>query len=124
MIVLGLNFHHDASAAIVIDGKLEVAIASERITRVKKDKYIGPEVINYVLDAAGITLDDVDYISCGHYAPNEYIKAYQPEDNHILQFRDGNYVKGKGFEVYDEIVNKVKQYNKDEYQSWLGGSYR
>lgn len=103
MIVLGLNFHHDASASIVIDGKLEVAIASERITRKKKDKYIGPEVINYVLEAANITLDDIDYIACAHYAPNDYVKAYQPENNYILQFRDGNYIKGKGYEVYDEI---------------------
>jgi len=38
MIILGLNFyHHNASAAIVVNGKLIVAVEEERFSRVKNE---------------------------------------------------------------------------------------
>ena len=48
--ILGLNFGHDGSVCLVRDGKLEFAIATERITKVKKQSSFTEEVIDYFLD--------------------------------------------------------------------------
>lgn len=63
-VILGINFHHDASACVVKDGKILSAIATERLTKRKKDFYdTKNETTYYVLDAAGISLKDVDYVA-------------------------------------------------------------
>jgi carbamoyltransferase len=70
MVVLGLGFtDHDASAALVVDGKLKTAIARERLTRLKHDgrkfgnKTLGLDLpFQYCLDANGLKLSDVDLI--------------------------------------------------------------
>ena len=61
--VLGLNtYDHDVSACLLRDGAIAFAIAKERITREKHATGFYKEVIDYCLDAEGITLDDVDLI--------------------------------------------------------------
>lgn len=67
MIVLGLHYGHDGSACIVKDGKLISAIASERVTRKKKDAGVTKEVIDYVLSSAEISIEDVDAIALSDY---------------------------------------------------------
>jgi carbamoyltransferase len=74
MNVLGLSFSdHEASAALVVDGKLTAAIARERITRLKRDgiRWGGCRLdltpaIRYCLDAAGLTFDDVGLVVWSH----------------------------------------------------------
>ena len=39
MIILGINDTHDASACLIKDGKLLIAIEEERFRRVKKSCY-------------------------------------------------------------------------------------
>ena len=61
--VLGLNtYDHDVSACLLRDGAIAFAIAKERITRHKHASGFYKEVIDYCLQAEGITLDDVDLI--------------------------------------------------------------
>lgn len=61
--VLGLNtYDHDVSACLLRDGAIAFAIAKERITREKHASGFYQEVIDYCLDAEGITLDDVNLI--------------------------------------------------------------
>jgi len=61
--VLGLNtYDHDVSACLLRDGAIAFAIAKERITRDKHASGFYKEVIDYCLDAEGITLDDVDLV--------------------------------------------------------------
>ncbi len=61
--VLGLNtYDHDVSACLLKDGAIAFAIAKERITREKHASGFYKEVIDYCLDAEGITLEDVDVI--------------------------------------------------------------
>lgn len=61
--VLGLNtYDHDVSACLLRDGAIAFAIAKERITRNKHASGFYKEVIDYCLQAEGITLDDVDLI--------------------------------------------------------------
>jgi carbamoyltransferase len=60
---LGLNtYDHDVSACLLRDGAIAFAIAKERITREKHASGFYKEVIDYCLDAEGITLDDVDAV--------------------------------------------------------------
>ena len=61
--VLGLNtYDHDVSACLLRDGEIAYAIAKERITREKHASGFYKDVIDYCLNAEGITLDDVDLV--------------------------------------------------------------
>ncbi len=61
--VLGLNtYDHDVSACLLRDGKITFAIAKERITREKHASGFYKEVVDYCLDAEGISLDDVELV--------------------------------------------------------------
>ena len=64
MYILGLNaYHGDASAAIFKDGILIAATEEERIRRVKHWAGLPVEAVRFCLKAAGISLEDVDYIT-------------------------------------------------------------
>lgn len=90
MNVLGLSFSdHEASAALVMDGKLRCAIARERITRLKRDgiRWGGCRLdlsaaIQYCLDTGGLQLDDIDLIvwsHTDHLPPNEVYQLLTTE---------------------------------------------
>ena len=64
MNILGINaYHGNASAAIVCDGKLIAAVEEERFNRVKYAAGFPAMAIRYCLQAAGITLADVDHVA-------------------------------------------------------------
>src|SRR5215210_2299228 len=64
MIILGLNAHHaDAAAAIVVDGKLVAAAEEERFRRLKHWAGFPSASIEYCLQAAGVSLNDLDHIA-------------------------------------------------------------
>lgn len=57
---------HDASAALFKDGKIIVAVEQERFSRRKHAKGEGPiDAALYCLRYAGISIEDVDYITYG-----------------------------------------------------------
>lgn len=61
MLILGVNaFHGDASAALLVDGKLVAAAEEERFNRVKHWAGLPVEAIRYCLHAAGVSVDQVD----------------------------------------------------------------
>jgi carbamoyltransferase len=61
--ILGINaYDHDVSACLLRDGEIAYAIAKERITRLKHASGFYKEVIDYCLEAEGITLDDIDLV--------------------------------------------------------------
>ena len=64
MNILGINaYHGNASAAIVCDGKLIAAVEEERFNRVKYAAGFPTLAIRYCLQAAGITLADIDHVA-------------------------------------------------------------
>src|SRR5438105_7505298 len=64
MNILGINaYHGNASAAILCDGKLVAAVEEERFNRVKYAAGFPAAAIGYCLEAAGITLKDVDHVA-------------------------------------------------------------
>jgi carbamoyltransferase len=63
MYVLGINaYHGDAAAAIVRDGKLIAAVEEDRFNRVKHCAGFPEQSIRYCLEAAGLSLEDLDHI--------------------------------------------------------------
>jgi carbamoyltransferase len=64
MNILGINaYHGNASAAILCDGKLVAAVEEERFNRVKYAAGFPAAAIRYCLQAAGITLAQVDHVA-------------------------------------------------------------
>jgi carbamoyltransferase len=68
MIIIGINNMHDASAALVIDGKVIAAAEEERFTRVKHTRGFPKNAIRFCLDYAGIKIGDVDIV-CASWKP-------------------------------------------------------
>lgn len=63
MYILGINaFHPDASAALLKDGELLVAVEEERFNRVKHSAGFPHQSVKYCLKKSGIGLEEVDYI--------------------------------------------------------------
>jgi carbamoyltransferase len=63
MYVLGIScYYHDASAALLKDGKLVAAAQEERFTRKKHDTSFPVNAIKYCLESQKIKSSDLDYI--------------------------------------------------------------
>ena len=63
-LILGLNaFHGDASACVMADGRLLAATEEERFTRIKHWAGFPGQSVQYCLQEAGASLDDVDVVA-------------------------------------------------------------
>jgi carbamoyltransferase len=70
--VLGLNLSHDRSACLIVDGCIRVAIAEERLSRIKHDIPLNSRLeqfcliplkaIDYCLNAAALSFDDIGLV--------------------------------------------------------------
>src|SRR5437660_3905698 len=66
MLILGLNmFHADASAAIVVDGKVVFAVAEERLNRRKHFGGFPALAVQACLDAVGARISEIDHVAVG-----------------------------------------------------------
>src|SRR5438034_7030749 len=64
MLILGLNmFHADASAAIIQDGEVHLAMADGRLNRIKHYAGFPSLAIKACRDAAGAKMTDVDHVA-------------------------------------------------------------
>jgi len=63
--ILGINLNHpDASAALILDGKVVAAVAEERFgARIKHDPSFPQHAIGAVLSIGGISSSDLDFIA-------------------------------------------------------------
>lgn len=62
--ILGINsYHADASACLLVDGRLVAAAEEERFVRVKHWAGFPEQAIRYCLDAGGLSLEDVDVVA-------------------------------------------------------------
>jgi carbamoyltransferase len=63
MYILGISaFFHDSAACLIKDEKIIAAAQEERFTRKKHDESFPKNAVLYVLQEAGITLDEVEFI--------------------------------------------------------------
>jgi carbamoyltransferase len=66
MVTLGINaFHAGASAAVVVDGRPVLAVAEERLNRIKYYAGFPRLAVQLCLKEAGLTLKDVDIVAVG-----------------------------------------------------------
>jgi carbamoyltransferase len=64
MRILGISaFYHDSAAAVVEDGKIIAAAQEERFSRKKHDSRFPRHAIDYCLEAAGATPQDIDFVA-------------------------------------------------------------
>ena len=92
MIQLGLSgFYHDSAAALVIDGKVIAAIEEEKLSGIKHDSSFPFKAIQWVLNYAQITIDEVDMV-CWYEVPE--IKFNRVRKELFGDWRD--FLLGKG----------------------------
>ena len=61
--ILGISaFYHDSAAALIVDGQLVAAAQEERFTRKKHDPAFPANAVQYCLQQAGLSNDDLDYV--------------------------------------------------------------
>ena len=61
--ILGLSaFYHDSAAALIVDGQLVAAAQEERFTRKKHDHSFPVHALDYCLEEAGLTPEQLDYV--------------------------------------------------------------
>lgn len=63
MYILGISaFYHDSAAALIQDGKIVAASMEERFSRKKHDNGFPALAVQFCLEEAGITANDLDYV--------------------------------------------------------------
>ena len=63
MHILGISaFYHDSAACLVRDGEIVAAAQEERFTRKKHDDAFPLHAIEYCLQEAGITAEELDFV--------------------------------------------------------------
>jgi carbamoyltransferase len=61
--ILGISaYYHDSAAAIVVDGNIVAAAQEERFSRLKHDSSFPHHAVRYVLDEAGMNLEELSAI--------------------------------------------------------------
>ncbi len=65
MNILGIGgYSHDSAAALICDGQLVAAVAEERLTRIKHQGGVPRQAVQFCLDTAGISIDEIDHVCC------------------------------------------------------------
>src|SRR5690242_11552283 len=63
MRALGISaFYHDSAAALIEDNRIIAAAQEERFTRKKHDPSFPKNAVTYCLEAANLTLDEIDHV--------------------------------------------------------------
>ena len=84
MYILGLScYYHDASAALLKDGKIVAAAEQERFSRKKHDTGFPLEAAQYCLKEAGITINDVDQVA---FYEKPFLKFERVLQQHLACF--------------------------------------
>ena len=112
MNILGIHSGHDASLALVTDGKLVSSISVERYSRNKKDQNLSSYAVNRFLKDNGITLDDIDYIAMGYWnkSTSDWIDIYSPYEENYPFSQMGTYNKESIILNHlDSYDNKVRE---------------
>jgi carbamoyltransferase len=91
-VILGINaYHGDASACIVVDGRLVAAVEEERFRRIKHWAGFPSESIRYCLREARATLGDVGHVAvnsdprAGRLERITFLVKHRPDPAYVLK---------------------------------------
>ena len=135
MIILGINaYHGDAAAAVILDGQLIAAAEEERFNRCKHCAGFPAEAVRYCLEAAGVSVSEVDHIGISrdpsaHLHKKILFTAQRAAKSFGSSGRAGSNqadeIKGQGIfrQVADRLSNAAKVRDlKDDLARALGVS--
>ncbi len=110
MIILGISFLSDASACLLVDGKIIAAISEERINRKKLWNGIPRRSIEKVLEVSGINMSDVDYIAThGTHSNKPDYEAFKSSIDKINSSNLSDELKNIQLSALDERYKKELQ---------------
>ncbi len=126
--VLGINcYDHDVSACLLRDGEIIYAVSKERITREKHDGGFYQEVVDYCLEAEGITLDAVALI-----VRNCYVLPVHELEERLVYEDSGDYmevddrenaVRSPLFRANSDKVRTVSHHVAHAYSAFAASPY-
>jgi carbamoyltransferase len=105
-IILGVNAAHDAAACLLRDGELVVAIAEERLSRVKHDEGYPRRAVEYCLSEARLP---------GLYAVDCIVTNEYPASECSLQLRLDGYP--------GELLTNPSHHMLHAYYAWLASGF-
>ena len=114
MNILGIHLGHDASIALIKDGKLVGTTATERYSRKKKDLYITKEQVQMFLGEWDMWLEDIDEIALSTwtkmFAP--WMSIYSPYEHKYPLARFGTW------QSETPILNHLENTPRVEETEW------
>ena len=115
--ILGISaFYHDSAAALVVDGDIVAAAQEERFTRIKHDPEFPTHAVNYCLQEAGLTPEQLDYVVC-------YDKPLQKFDRLLETYLAFAPAGLQSFMMAMPLWLKTKLHLPREIRKALGGRY-
>ena len=112
MNILGIHSGHDASLALITNGRLISSISVERFSRNKKDTLLSIEATERFLKENRIGWDDIDVIAMGYWNKNTspWINIFAPYGDSYPLSTMGTYNKESIIMNHlDSYENKVKE---------------
>lgn len=84
MNILGIScFYHDSAACLIRDGQVISAASEERFNRKKNSPDFPVNAVNYCLQAAGLTIYDID---CVGFYEKPFLKFYRVVLSHLRSY--------------------------------------
>ena len=137
MNILGINaFHGDASAALVKNGRLVVAIEEERLNRRKHYAGFPSLAVRAVIESGGITLGDIDHVAISRdpkanlYKKILFSLQKRPSFTKLVKSRLANVAKIRGID--DSLAAaldaprsdlKAKLHNVEHHKSHISSAF-
>lgn len=119
MYILGINsVYHESSACLIKNGEIVAVIEEERINRIKHAKpatiegvvILPYQAINFCLDRAGITMNDISYIGYSFDPVMRYEKNKDVEKE-IIEGSWGSNIGEKRFlDFNNQVINLLEIY--------------
>jgi carbamoyltransferase len=132
-VVLGLKIHgHDTGAAIIAHGKTVIAIAEERLNRVKHSPNMFPKLaIDYCLKGAGLSDLDIDMVVIDQVGERRDVPMYdmfvkETGDRflkakvHVINHHDAHAASAFFASPYDEAAILVCDGAGEQFDTHLG----
>jgi carbamoyltransferase len=111
MNILGINaYHGDSAAALIKDGKVLAAIEEERIRRIKHWAGFPSESIKFCLKDAGISIEEIDYITIGRNPSAHLLKKFGSSIKKLINprfLKDRFSNINKVLSIKDELTNAL-----------------
>lgn len=107
MIILGINSSHNATAALLVDGKIIACISEERLTRVKNQAGLPILAIKEILKITNLKIADIDYLALNFKDPKVHLSysTFAGEKGKIVDFKKDNWKS-----VLMSILWRLKEY--------------